>query len=372
MSTIKQLPSGNFQLRVTNKLLPTDFYSTFTSREEAQAYGDRLEALLKQGVVPAALLEKKVTPTSWMVSRCIAEYVKAGEPQGSDIKVLETVMPTMVHESTAGLTYQWCEDWLNRLKRENNLAPSTIRHRVGALKRCFDWMLRKHPDILAYNHLSQFKVGYATYTAEDERILALKGKQKKEDIERDRRLGENKDDEDEEQLVLAAMKDMPHERTFFNLALETAMRMREMYTLDVSQISLPKRTIHLTRTKNGDNRQVPMSSVAIPLMRDYLHTYAADIKARNGVAFPYWNGVRDEKNMASTTSQTSRIFHEVFEAAKLEDFVFHDLRHEATCRLFLRTKFSDILIAKVTGHKDLRMLKRYASLRGSDMADGMW
>lgn len=29
-------------------------------------------------------------------------------------------------------------------------------------------------------------------------------------------------------------------------------------------------------------------------------------------------------------------------------------------------------IAKITGHKDLKMLKRYANLRGSDLADQLW
>jgi hypothetical protein len=33
---------------------------------------------------------------------------------------------------------------------------------------------------------------------------------------------------------------------------------------------------------------------------------------------------------------------------------------------------SDVLIAKITGHKDLRMLQRYASLRGSDLALHLW
>jgi hypothetical protein len=33
---------------------------------------------------------------------------------------------------------------------------------------------------------------------------------------------------------------------------------------------------------------------------------------------------------------------------------------------------SDVLISKITGHRDLRMLKRYASLRGSDLAARMW
>jgi integrase len=54
------------------------------------------------------------------------------------------------------------------------------------------------------------------------------------------------------------------------------------------------------------------------------------------------------------------------------DLRFHDLRHEATCRLYEKTKLSDVQIARITGHKDIRMLRRYASLRGSDLAAHLW
>jgi integrase len=68
----------------------------------------------------------------------------------------------------------------------------------------------------------------------------------------------------------------------------------------------------------------------------------------------------------------SYVFREIFAHAEVEDFRFHDLRHEATCRLYEKTNLSDVLIAKVTGHRDLRTLKRYASLRGSDLAMRLW
>ena len=116
-------------------------------------------------------------------------------------------------------------------------------------------MLRKHPDILAQNPLRLLKRGFSTYTDDDRNALARSGKIGKEDVERDMRLSV----EDEAAIlnVLAG-----GERTFFMLALETAMRMRECYTLDVNQVSLARRTIHLERSKNGDNRQVPLSTVA--------------------------------------------------------------------------------------------------------------
>ena len=50
------------------------------------------------------------------------------------------------------------------------------------------------------------------------------------------------------------------------MAFEKAMRLREMYTLEMGQISLEKRTIFLHKTKNGSKRQVPISSVLFKLL----------------------------------------------------------------------------------------------------------
>lgn len=58
--------------------------------------------------------------------------------------------------------------------------------------------------------------------------------------------------------------------------------------------------------------------------------------------------------------------------AKCDDLHFHDLRHEATSRIYERTTFTDLQIAKITGHNDLKSLRRYANLRASSLAGGMW
>lgn len=51
----------------------------------------------------------------------------------------------------------------------------------------------------------------------------------------------------------------------------------------------------------------------------------------------------------------------------LDDLRFHDLRHEATSRLV--EKGLEILeVATITGHKDLRMLKRYTHLKAENLA----
>ena len=48
----------------------------------------------------------------------------------------------------------------------------------------------------------------------------------------------------------------------FELAIETAMRLSEMFTLTIDQIDLAQRTVFLDKTKNGDKRQVPRTFAA--------------------------------------------------------------------------------------------------------------
>ena len=367
MSSIKKSPNGRFQLRVENKrLLDEPFYSTFDTYEEAKDYGDRLERLLKQGIVPAGLNDKKVQPNSWSLSRCMLEYLKAGGVKHSEEMILNTLREPLGSVFTSELNYAWCQEWVNMMKREQHLAPSTINHRVGALRRCLDWMTRAHPDVLVINPLRTLKLGFASYTSEDEKYLP-DGAEKKTHTQRNRRLHE-----DEEERLLKVLANRPDELAFVSVALDSAMRMREIYTLTLDQVSLEMKTIFLFKTKNGDDRQVPITKPVERALKLYLKENADAIKARGGRVFPYWPGGTAVAELDDTTAEVSRIFRNVFKEAKIANFKFHDTRHEATCRLFLRTKLSDTLIARITGHNDPRMLKRYASLRGSDIADQVY
>ena len=50
----------------------------------------------------------------------------------------------------------------------------------------------------------------------------------------------------------------------------------------------------------------------------------------------------------------------------IDNLHFHDLRHEATSRLFEKG-LNPVEVATITGHKDTRMLMRYTHLRAEDL-----
>jgi len=66
-----------FQLRVSHKLLPKDFWATIDTRDAAEQHGRQLEALLAQGIVPAALLERgNPSQPIWTIQRCVTDYLR--------------------------------------------------------------------------------------------------------------------------------------------------------------------------------------------------------------------------------------------------------------------------------------------------------
>ena len=136
-----------------------------------------------------------------------------------------------------------------------------------------------------------------------------------------------------------------------------------MTTLTVDQIDLARRTIFLDKTKNGSKRQVPMSSVLHGLLEKYLASRQSDYPSLFS-----WG----QLPVKTATNRLSHLFAARFEKAGCGELRFHDLRHHATCRFFERTTLSDIEIAKITGHRDPRMLLRYANLRASDLALKLW
>ena len=133
------------------------------------------------------------------------------------------------------------------------------------------------------------------------------------------------------------------------LAIETAMRRGELLSLSWNHIDLRRRTAHLPDTKNGESRTVPLSTTAVSILE----------------ALP--RGVRGEVFPGVTPEAVKRAYIRAVRRAGIENLTFHDLRHEATTRLF--EKGLNIMeVASITGHKDLRMLRRYTHLKAEDLA----
>ena len=98
------------------------------------------------------------------------------------------------------------------------------------------------------------------------------------------------------------------------------------------------------KIKNGASRIVPLSNKAVSILKSL---------PQNSVIF-------------NTTSRAiCALFKLACAAAKIKNLTFHDLRHEATSRL--ATKFQVHELAKITGHKDTRILLSYYHPTAKDL-----
>lgn len=158
---------------------------------------------------------------------------------------------------------------------------------------------------------------------------------------RDRRLRDGELD-----LLLLAEGSPPWLPAVITLSIETAMRRGEIASLHDGCIV--GRVARLARTKNGTARSVPLSPDALAAI--------ATLRQIGGGSL----------RMPAADSMT-RAFSDACTTAGIEDLRLHDLRHEATSRLF-EAGLGIQEVAVVTGHKTWAMLKRYTHPKAEAIA----
>lgn len=207
------------------------------------------------------------------------------------------------------------------------------------------------------------------------------------------------------------------------LSVATACRQGELFKLDWERVDLHKRVATLLDTKNGDDRKIPLSPSAIQILMDLavmdtsgpvatrrLSTLSATLNINpSTLSALEWQDLNissfDESakkvlfNLAinaaigpvfkTTQTAVAQAFKKAVDRARknyeaacarveikpdpkfLMNLRLHDLRHEATSRLFELGIFGDREVMKVTGHKTSSMLARYTHLRAENLAEKM-
>lgn len=134
----------------------------------------------------------------------------------------------------------------------------------------------------------------------------------------------------------------------FLFALDTAMRRGEI--LRIHKIDIHARHVHLSKTKNGDARNVPLTKKALELLELIV-----------------WGGPK-------LIPQSENAFRLTWERRKakigLQEIKFHDTRHEAITRFVNNQKLPVEVLAKVTRYKTIKVLvNTYYNPDVDDIAD---
>ncbi len=337
MAAIEQLPSGLWRARVRRQGHPTQSKS-FRLKLDAERWSAKIEGEQDRGTWRDTSTADKIT-----LAALLADYATAVQHKANTMPyLLKRLAADLGRHSLATLTPAVLVTW--RDQRLECVAPGTVQRELSALGGALTWAIK--------DRLIAMPAGNP--------VSAIRRPQTGR--ARDRRL-----EPGEERRLLDALGDRagevtgakragayrvgtrnPWMRPLVQFAIETAMRQGELLALRWENVDLKARTAHLEDTKNGEARTVPLSSRAVALL-------GALPRSADGRVFP-------------VTAQAVKLaWKRACRRASIEGLHFHDLRHEATSRL--AEKLPNLIeLAAVTGHRDLRMLKRYYHPRATDLA----
>ncbi|MEJ2676569.1 MAG: site-specific integrase [Acidihalobacter sp.] len=357
MATITQLSSGKWQAKIRRQGYPARG-KTFLRREDAAAWARAQESEMDRGV-----WRDRTSAETTTLYALLKRYAKDVVPsqKGSETAALRvrTLMGDSISQyRLAALTPLVLAEWRDR-RLAAGAKGSTINRELNILSAVFNWA-RRELMIQVENPVSGIR-------------------RPKDPPARNRRL-----EGDEEVRLLTALEDHsaeneredgkcyrrgtknPYMRPLVLLALETAMRRGELLSLTWPHVDLRRRVVHLPDTKNGEPRDVPLSSRAVAVLEDLKTKRDEQQKAEKVTELRRTKPV-DDRVFPVTPNALKLSWARATRRAGLDDLHFHDLRHEATSRLAEKVP-NLIELAAITGHKDLRMLKRYYHPRAEDLA----
>jgi integrase len=163
--------------------------------------------------------------------------------------------------------------------------------------------------------------------------------------------------EDELLRLLAACRPQADLYVALVLSLTTGGRQGEIMLLRWNQIDFKRQVITLHDTKNGDRRSLPIVGEALPLLQE-----RAKVRSlTDDRVFPSNYTINEERFLRQA-------WEDALEAAHIDDFHWHDLRHTAASYLVM-SGVSLVEVAKILGHRTLSMVLRYAHLADAHIVE---
>lgn len=323
MATIRRRGDYQWQAQIRRAGFPPQS-KTFETRKDAEAWARALEREMDTGeFIPrgeAARTTIKALARMYEDER--VEKMKHPRQESSRLKV---AVARFGDYHLSAVTSAMLSEWRDELGK--TLSAQTVHHYVGVVGRLYKFAEKDKGIPLPLGN-----------PVKGVRMPSIKNA-------RDRRLEAG----EEEKLMTALEKSRSKSlKNAVVFAIETAMRRGEILSLTWENVDLKRRVAHLPETKNGESRDVPLSSKAVALLKSLPRPI------NGGRVFPV------------TETAITEGFERAAHSAGLADIRFHDLRHEATSRLAERLQMHEL--AKVTGHKSPRMLLRYYHPRAEDLA----
>lgn len=321
MAYYEKRKNGAWRAQIRRKGFP-ELSATFDTKQDAEIWASQQEAAMLTGRFVDLREATKVTLSDGLKKyREERTPTKKGAKQEED-RIDAWLLHPLANKALSEVTSKDLSEYRDKRLKDGKSA-STIRSELSIISMLYktydtDWGMPGLPNPVKSVRLP--KVSNA----------------------RDRRLT----DEEMEKLLDAANEKTPELALIILLSIETAMRRTELVTMTRDQIR--GCVASLDETKNGTGRKVPLSKRALELL--------SQIPERP-----------DGRCFSLRPNTVTNYMARIRAKTGIKDIRFHDMRHEATSRIF--EKGLDIMeVSAITGHKTLSQLKRYTHLRPEDLA----
>ena len=322
MPTIRKKAEGQYHVQIRKRGYPTQT-KTFTKEADAKRWATIIESEMERGVF-VSRTEAEATLVKDILQRYAIEILPSKRSEHSDKSRVKTLIEAFGDYRLSSLTSSQVAKF--RDHRLKIVGPQSVIHEINLLNRALktatmDWGIAL-PGGLP--------------TAQVRKPTKPRGRDRRVSVEEVKKILDATDSNELASIV--------------TIAIETGMRRGEIALLEWQHIDLKNKVAYIPKTKTDTPRKVPLSSKAITAIK----------------SLPQQKEGRVFKLQAESMSQA-------FERAckphrgNIKDIRFHDLRHEATSRLFEKG-LNVMEVATITGHKTLEMLKRYTHLKAEDLA----
>jgi integrase len=321
MATIHRR-GARWRVQVRRRGLPT-LSKTFGKHEEATRWAQTVEGRLAAGDV-LDLGEARRTTLGEALERYLVEItpLKKGAKQ-ERVRIRAWLRDPLAGRSLASIRSMEIAAWRNERVAARK-APTTVRNALTIISQIFqvagtEWGMQglQNPVRGVRMPRSRPARGRRLEPGEEERILAG-----------------------------CDAAGQPVLRPIVIWAIETAMRQGEILALEAR--SIRGNVAYLRETKTTRARSVPLSTRALRVLDE------RPVPLRGPV-------------FAITQDSLEYFWRKALRIAGIEGLRFHDLRHEATSRLFERG-LDGMEVMSITGHSTADMLKRYTHFRAADLA----
>jgi integrase len=320
MATFRKRSNG-WQVRVRRKGF-ADQTKTFSSRLDAYSWARLIESEMDRGIF-INRFQSENTTLAELLTRYLNEITPHKKhPKVEACRIQSWIKSTLSQRILSTLRTSDFATWRD-FRVKQNVSANTIKLELAIISHLYtvaraEWGFESLENPIRYLRMPKLPKGRTRRVSNDEIQLLI-----------------NNTDS----------IDLP---AILELAVETGMRRGEIAFLEWKNVDLEKRVIDLKETKNGESRLVPLSTVAVNILKNH--------------------PVRiDGKVFRMTAHAITYAFIRACKRCGLSDLHFHDLRHEAITRM-VEKGLNVIEVSSVSGHKTLQMLKRYTHLKASDLA----